>query len=487
MGRPSSDFAELHAWAIDEAAALVTRSATARSDVILREFDAVRKAFEMAARSIESALAAAPTQASEEVDGFVERLTAHVGLDAIRTELQQRTAALQERDTANQRLKELLKAAQVELEGVRGELKSVRGELTAARGELTAARGEVTAVRGEVTAVRGEAESARSEAEVERARAESVRADAVQMATEFESTLDELRREHAAVIGEQAATYTSLPLDELLTVFNALAKATTVSEVLTALVNGIAREFSRVALFDVHGSGLKGTRQVGFDFQSDISKVVIPLSADSLLTRAVKSGRVEGFFAAPHSEPGSIIPFGGTPACALAIPIVVQRTTVAMIYADDSDRVEFAGGAPQLRAKFAELLQQHALLVLVRIWVDQASRTQVEQKWRAEAAPKQQQAAKAEQRTRAELREFAIRLADQLETDYTADAEVGRNRLHCQQRLKVGLERSRRLYAQQIGQKDPSAAALLDEHLAAVARARSETSFGRDLAALLAS
>ena len=43
----------------------------------------------------------------------------------------------------------------------------------------------------------------------------------------------------------------------------------------------------------------------------------------------------------------------------------IQGTTAAVIYADDSDHIGFASAAPQVRAKFAELLQQYALLVVV--------------------------------------------------------------------------------------------------------------------------
>lgn len=440
MSRPS-DFSELYAWAADEAAALVNRSANASSDIVRREFDGVRKAFESAARSIDAALAT-PTEPTEEIGGFVERLTAHAGLDALSTQVQERNAE-------NQRLTALLKDAQAEAGRARAEL-----------------------------------EAARSELKAERARTEAARVEAAQLRAEFESALEDLHREHATVIGEQAMTYTSLPLDELLTVFTALGNAKTIPEVLTGLVNGIAREFSRVALFDVHGNGLQGTQQVGFDFPSDISKVVIPLAADSLLTRAVKTGRLEAFFAGPHSDPRGIIPFGGAPSCALAIPIVVQGVAVGLIYADDSDRGECAPGAPQARAKFAELLQQHAFLVLLRIRVEQAERTQVEREWRAEAVEPKTAVKDTPITTRTKLRQLALKLADQLETAYTADAEIGRTRLQCQQHLREELERSRRLYAQQVPSDDAHAATFFDEHLVAVARARSETSFGRDLAAL---
>ena len=273
----------------------------------MRELDAARKTLDTAARSIESALTA-PHRADDEIRSFMEQLSSHAAFDAIR-------AQLNDRDADNQRL-------QAELERAQTDLKTAR-------------------------------------------------ADIAQMTTDFEHALDDLRQEHATVIGEQAVAYASLPLDELLTVFKALGRSTTPSQVLMNLVNGLAREFSRVALFELRGNRLKGAQQVGFDFENDISKVIVPLSVDSLLSRAVNSGRLESFLLGLHGEAGASIPFSGTPTCALAIPIVLPGATVAVIYADDSDKPEFATAAPQARIKFAELLQQHALLVLLRVCVEQ--------------------------------------------------------------------------------------------------------------------
>lgn len=409
--RPQSDSAALHAWAADETATLVSRFTDARTRAIARDLDAVRKAFDAAVRSIETSLAT-PSQAKDEIGTFVERLTTHVGLDAIRTQLQ-------EVDSENHNLKAMLTNARIELEVARVDL------------------------------------------ETERARTAATQTDTAHMTTDFERALDELHREHATVVAEQAVACTSLPLDELLTVFSALRKAETVPELLMALVNGLAREFSRVALFDVDGNRLVGSEQVGFDHESDISAITIPLAVESLLTRAVSTGRLESFMTGLRSEPSTSLPFGGTPACALAMPIIVQGATMAVIYADDSDHVEFATAAPHSRAKFAELLYQHALLVLVSIWV--------------------------EQKGVAELREFAAKLVVDLEYAYRVEAEAGRNRLQCQQRLKDDVGSARKRYAERAAREDRHAAALFDEHLAGAAKARQDTAFGQDLAAVLGS
>ena len=59
------------------------------------------------------------------------------------------------------------------------------------------------------------------------------------------------------------------------------------------------------------------------------------------------------------------------PGCAVALPISIQGVVAAVIYADDSDRLEFASTAPQALVKFAELLLMHATLVLFRVSAEQ--------------------------------------------------------------------------------------------------------------------
>jgi hypothetical protein len=229
---------------------------------------------------------------------------------------------------------------------------------------------QTESMRSELLETRAWNESMQAELQEARERVEAAEVELSQMSAQFERSLDELRHEHATTIREQALSCITLPLDELLTVFNGLERATTLAEALTALFDGLVREFSRVALFAVRAGRLEGVQQSGFEFEHDISKVAIPLSSDSLLARAVSSTRIEGSLAGVGS--GSTgMPFGGEPGCAVALPISIQGTVAAVIYADDSDRLEFASTAPQALVKFAELLLMHATLVLFRISAEQ--------------------------------------------------------------------------------------------------------------------
>ena len=229
---------------------------------------------------------------------------------------------------------------------------------------------QTESLRAELQETRAWNEALRAELQEARERLDTSDVETSQLSAQFERTLDELRHEHATTIREQALSCITLPLDELLTVFTALERSATLAEALTALFDGLVREFSRVAMFAVRSGRLEGVQQSGFDFDQDISKVAIPLSADSLMGRAVGSTRMEGSF--PGSGSGATgMPFGGEPGCAVALPISIQGAVAAVIYADDSDRLEFASTAPQALVKFAELLLMHATLVLFRISAEQ--------------------------------------------------------------------------------------------------------------------
>src|SRR5262249_50965464 len=122
-------------------------------------------------------------------------------------------------------------------------------------------------------------------------------------------------------------------LEGLLGAFEALSAATTISDVLATLSEQLAAEFPRVALFRVKGNRLEGAHQIGFDLTNDIGKVVIPLAMDSAVSRAVTSGMTERLSGDALGASG--LPFGGSPTFGVAMPIVVDGETTALVYVDD--------------------------------------------------------------------------------------------------------------------------------------------------------
>jgi hypothetical protein len=233
---------------------------------------------------------------------------------------------------------------------------------------MEASNAQAQALRIELQTLRSRNEMLSLELEEARERADAAESALGHASEHFEETLDELRQEHTATIREQALSCMMLPLDELLTVFNVVERSTTLADALTGLFNGLIREFSRVALFAVRANRLEGVQQRGFEFENDISRVTVPLTPDSLLGRSVASGRLESMLLNPAADTSATgVPFGGSPCCAVALPITVRGTIVAVIYADDSDRMEFGSTSPQALIKFAELLLMYSLLVFVRI------------------------------------------------------------------------------------------------------------------------
>lgn len=202
-------------------------------------------------------------------------------------------------------------------------------------------------------------------------------AEALRLTRQFESALEELREEHVTTLQQQAIARSDLPLDELLAIFGALATATTPNAVLATVVAGLRREFSRVALFRVRSSRLECVSHAGFESAGDVARVVIPTGVDCLLTRAVNSRRTETFIAG-SSDDRSAMAFRGTPACAVALPLIIGDLPVAVVYADDSDQLEFAAAPAQLLVKFAEIVWQHAVLVMHRASAAQLGPAQIE-------------------------------------------------------------------------------------------------------------
>jgi hypothetical protein len=384
------------------------------------------------------------------------------GLRALQGQLRERDQRIEALSAVENQLRErdeeieALRAVHQQLRA--GETDSETQQATAR--QLAERETEIEGLRAMLVKARMDLEAARADLAAERADSESVRAGATaQLTGDFDRALDELRRDHATALAEESAACTTLPLDELLTVFASLRRASTGPELLGTMLSSLAREFSRVALFHVDGTRLVAAERFGFAAEAESKPV--RLSNDSLLTRAATTGRLESLITSVHGEPNAHLPFGGTPACALAMPIVFQGTTSAIIYADDSDHVEFATAAPQARLKFAELLQQYATLVLLKISV--------------------------EQQTVTDLRAFVAGLIGDLEYTYAVETEAGRNRLSCQQRLKEALQSVRKRFAEHVEGGDPAAAGLLEDALVATADARQDSAFGHDLTTLIGS
>jgi hypothetical protein len=289
-------------------------------------------------------------------------------------------------------------------------------------------------------------------------------AELTKMQSERDAMVEEVQRaetqalEQTRSVRDQVLKIASAPLEHLRTAFQRLAAAATVDDVLIALVDALASEFSRVALFQVNGNRLEGRRQTGFDFGSDMSKVVVPLTKGSAIAEAVRSGRVQGLTAAELTD-GSRKLFGGVPSFVLILPVVSAGQIHAVVYADNSDQPQPQFSTTKRSVQFAEILLCHAVPLIGKL--------------------------AGEEKIVVELREYCTQLLTDLESVYDGDASAGHKGEKLQRRLQHNVEYARSMYAQRLSGRTVGAD-LFDAELTAIAARKKSSPFGRDLAAATA-
>ena len=479
------DFREYAAKETSELAARLTKAAaTAAETAVLQAKDEAQKLADGLRAQLKSADEQKAASAASLKEAQASLKEAHTQVERLRGEVK---AATDRVEGASRQLDEARKAAE-KLETVRGELAAARDEQAAARktaeAELRKTQETVESLRAELASAMKTLEKAATErlaAEEAAAAANSasqaadVKLAAVtdlfkknagrvktleQAQAEYEHKIEVLEAKLHAGATAAASASAAAPLaafDDLLASFQALAGSTTIADVLTTLLEQMACQFPRVALFRLRKGHLQGEHQIGFDLKTDIGKLVLPLGMDSLPSRAASSGQIEAL--AGEELKQSRMPFTGTPSCALAIPVVVGGETLAVVYTDDSGAPKRAraGRADDLHVRYAEAMRQYAVAVLMRLT--------------------------NELKAVAELQKYAVSLLHEIEQMYTADVEAGLSNGDLQKRLVGNLDYARSIYGSRTALESADAATLIDDELATLIEARKGTPFARDLAA----
>jgi hypothetical protein len=466
---------------LDEVVKRISKAAAAEADAKLKHLSAE-------ARKIADALRAELADVIGEKEALAISLKdSRAQLETIRGELQ----AEQKQAQAVQKQFAELTASVKKLESAKAEAAAGREKEAAAR---AAAESELHTLKSQVDGARKEAKRATTDLETavadkRKAEAAATAANSQAQAAEAKlsavttlfktsaarvQALEREQEQHLATIRELEARGPSPDamveprdhdlgapsagvLDGLIGAFDALSTATTISDVLATLGEQLAAEFPRVALFRVKGNRLEGAHQIGFDLTNDIGKVVIPLAMDSLLTRAVTSGVTERLSGEALDASG--LPFGGAPTLGLAMPIVVDSETIALVYADDFGAGHDNRGAEDVNVKFAEALRHHTVALLMRLT--------------------------AELKTMAELRAYATSLLTEIEQMYHSDVEAGKEGEELKRRLLANLDYARSIYSNRAQFESPSAAALLDAQVLAMVDSHQDSAFGKDLAVVV--
>lgn len=397
-----------------EAAAAECVALTAQLAAATKQFESVTVQFEAASLQHRNAIAE------------LEAVTAE--RDEIRERVQQLEAVTAERDEIRGRLQEL-EAVSTERDESRARVQALEDEQAARDDHARQLEARLSDSLSSEAGLRDQAET--SAAELERARAE------------------------VTALSDQAERLTSL-IDAAVRAMDDLARATTVADLLASLVKQLATAFPRVALFRVKGNHVEGEHQLGFDMKADVSKLMIPLNMDSLITRAATTG-VAAQLTGAELAGSNHSPFGETPATAIALPIGFQDETLAVAYLESDHAASEEGlAAHEAITSFATLLVRHTAALVTRL--------------------------SQELKMLAELREYATMLLQEADQMYAADVEAGRNEAERRRRLQETIDCARQLYAQRAALEGAAAATLLDEQIAI--QAASATPFAHELAAV---
>ena len=135
----------------------------------------------------------------------------------------------------------------------------------------------------------------------------------------------------------EPAAPTGPGFDQLKASLAALEKGSSLSEVLTVLVNEVAQYVDRAAMFIVKGPSAIGWYARGVEPSDVIKQVNVPLNADTVL-RNVNNSRHALRGAMMHS-PGTsqaLARLGGNPQAVLAVPLILRDKLAAILYCDST-------------------------------------------------------------------------------------------------------------------------------------------------------
>jgi chromosome segregation ATPase len=411
--------------------------------------------------------------ADRDLDAAIE---AHTAVDVSRLEAeadarhqaQARAALEQELAEVRQQLDVAFSQAGrvgMQLESSLAENRTLSADLAAAQAEVEAGARQREALDSQLEASRAHVqvlERNQNTHEESLKRLEIGLSDALQAEASAREMAAGVEVELAAARAELELLRTDV--DRLSSIFDAssqsvdeLSSMATIADLLASLVRQLSVEFTRVALFRVKGNRLEGEHQVGFDDTTDVTKLVLPLGVDSLITRAASSGIVEQIRGAELDD-SSRAPFGGTPTLAVALPVSLHGETFAVVYADsDLQNRESAGCAAS--AAYARLMVRAAGVLLTRL--------------------------SQELKTLNELRDYAVMLLQEAQEMHSADQQAGRSEEERRSRLRDTVDCARQLYAQRSELEGPGAATLLDDRILSTIQADPATDFSRDLAAIV--
>jgi hypothetical protein len=163
------------------------------------------------------------------------------------------------------------------------------------------------------------------------------------------------------VVASQPPTPAPVPegpgIDRLKASIEVIEKGTSLSEVLTYLVNEVALYVDRAVMFIVKGPSAIGWYARGLNPSDGVKQINIPINSDSVF-RAVHNSR-KSLRTQMHQSSAAaqaLSRFGGKPNGVLAVPLVLREKLAAVLYTDTTeDEVpDSTADLVELLVKFAE-------------------------------------------------------------------------------------------------------------------------------------
>jgi hypothetical protein len=291
------------------------------------------------------------------------RATVQTQLDAERAT---NASLLETVEAERQRAHVIEIAAQAEVQAVRAELEAGEARLQAldvARAEMQQARDEAEGRLGaEIlsrAALAEALEGARQAASHAQSETKACR-DELEAAAQRIQALEEAHRTSGAearTLGDQRGMegVDTAPLYRVRRALQAFEAVTTVNDVLDTLVEQLAHEFAKVAVFTVRHNRLEGSCSRGFDPTTNIKNIVIPLTIASPLACAVTDQTPATFAADANGVTVGL--FGGPVAYAMVLPVLEDGRVIAVAYAEHPQALP--AGTADTGPQIAEILTDH--------------------------------------------------------------------------------------------------------------------------------
>jgi outer membrane biosynthesis protein TonB len=121
--------------------------------------------------------------------------------------------------------------------------------------------------------------------------------------------------------------------------FDEIRSQQTQTDILGALLRNAVNFADRVALFVVKGDQAIGWRSCDVQDRSQLNTIPgtsLPLSGNTVVSQAARSGEVESASGTSAEDGGLIEKLGGEPQQLAAVPLVIRSRTVAVLYADSA-------------------------------------------------------------------------------------------------------------------------------------------------------